>query len=91
LPMMALSMIALAFATWTQSPMFGAASGLLIWFTVALQSLARSEEVTTFVQEDVIIGMAPLYVVATMIATVVVVLGSGGLPGRDRWEPMRWS
>lgn len=91
LPMVALSMIALAFATWTQSPMFGAASGLLIWFTVALQSLARSKEVTTFVHEDVIIGMAPLYVFATMIAGVVVLLGSGGLPGRDRWEPMRWS
>lgn len=91
LPMVALSMIALAFATWTQSPMFGAASGLLIWFTVALQSLARSEEVTTFVHEDVITGMAPLYVFATMIAGVVVMLGSGGLPGRDRWEPMRWS
>lgn len=91
LPMVALSMIALAFATWTQSPMFGAASGLLIWFTVALQSLARSREVTTFVQQDVITGMAPLYVVATMIAAVVVMVGSGGLPGRDRWEPMRWS
>jgi hypothetical protein len=91
LPMVALSMIALAFATWTQSPMFGAASGLLIWFTVALQSLARSREVTTFVTQDVITGMAPLYVAATMIAGVVIVLGSGGLPGRDRWEPMRWS
>jgi hypothetical protein len=58
---------------------------------VALQSLARSREVTTFVTQDVIAGMAPLYVAATMIAGVVIVLGSGGLPGRDRWEPMRWS
>lgn len=91
LPMVGLSMIALAFATWTQSPMFGATSGLLIWFTVSLQSLSRTDRVTAFVQEDVIAGMAPLYVVATMIALVVVVLGSGGMPGRDRWEPMRWS
>ena len=91
LPMVGLSMIALAFATWTQSPVFGAASGLLVWFTVSLQSLARANEVTAFVQEDAITGMAPLYVMATMIAAVVVVLGSGGLPGQDRWEPMRWS
>ncbi len=91
LPMVGLSMIALAFATWTQSPVFGAASGLLIWFTVSLQSLSRANDVTAFVQEDVITGMAPLYVIATMIAAVVVLLGSGGLPGRDRWEPMRWS
>lgn len=91
LPMVGLSMIALAFATWTQSPMFGAASGLLIWFTVSLQSLSRANEVTAFVQRDVITGMAPLYVIATMIAALVVVLGSGGLPGQDKWEPMRWS
>jgi hypothetical protein len=91
LPMVGLSMIALAFATWTQSPVFGAASGLLIWLAVSLQSLARADDVTAFVHEDVIAGMAPLYALATMVALVVVMLGSGGLPGRDRWEPMRWS
>lgn len=91
LPMVGLSMIALAFATWTQSPIFGAASGLLVWFAVSLQSLARTDEITTFVQEDVITGMAPLYVMVTMLAAVVVVVGSGGMPGQDRWEPMRWS
>lgn len=90
LPMVGLSMIALAFATWTQSPAFGAASGLAIWLAVALQSLSRTNDVTAFVHEDVIAGMAPLYVLATMLAAIVVMLGSGGLPGRDRWEPMRW-
>jgi hypothetical protein len=91
LPMIGLSMIALAFATWTQSPLFGAASGLAIWLAVALQSLTRANDVTAFVQEDVIVGMAPLYALATLLAAVVVMLGSGGLPGRDRWESMRWS
>lgn len=91
LPMVGLSMVALAFATWTQSPAFGAASGLLVWLAVALQSLVRTNEVTAFVQEDVIAGMAPLYALATAVALVVVGKGSGGLPGRDRWEPMRWS
>lgn len=91
LPMVGLSMIALAFATWTQSPVFGAASGLLVWFAVSLQSLARANDVTAFVQEDAIAGMAPLYVMATLLAAVVVMMGSGGLPGQERWEPMRWS
>lgn len=91
LPMVGLSMVALAFATWTQSPVFGTASGLAIWFTVTLQSLARANDVTAFVHEDVIAGMAPLYVLATLLAVVAVMLGSGGLPGQDRWEPMRWS
>ncbi len=91
LPMVGLSMIALAFATWTQSPVFGAASGLAIWFAVALQSLTRAGDVTAFVRDDVIAGMAPLYVLATVLATVLVMLGSGGLPGQDRWESMRWS
>lgn len=91
LPMVGLSMIALAFATWTQSPVFGAASGLLIWLAVSLQSLSRANDVTAFVNEDVIAGMAPLYALATLVAAVVVMMGSGGLPGRERWEPMRWS
>jgi hypothetical protein len=91
LPMVGLSMIALAFATWTQSPMFGAASGLSIWFVVALQGLSRANDVTAFVDRDVIAGMAPLYAVAAVIALIAVIVGSGGMPGRDRWEPMRWS
>lgn len=91
LPMVGLSMIALAFATWTQSPVFGAVSGLAIWLVVSLQGLSRTSEVTAFVHEDVIAGMAPLYALATIVALVVVMMGSGGLPGRDRWEPMRWS
>ncbi|HYH11698.1 MAG TPA: hypothetical protein VD789_05010, partial [Thermomicrobiales bacterium] len=91
LPMVGLSMVALAFATWTQSPVFGAASGLAIWLTVALQSLTRANDVTAFVHKDVIAGMAPLYAAATLVAGVVVLLGASGMPGQDRWESMRWS
>lgn len=91
LPLVGLSMVALAFATWTQSPVFGAASGLAIWLTVALQGLTRANDVTAFVHEDVITGMAPLYAAATLVAGVVVMMGSSGMPGQTRWESMRWS
>ncbi len=88
LPMMAISMLALAVAVVMRNATAGGAAAIAVWGAIVVGSELRNDQVSQAVAPATLGQLAPVYVMLTMISLGVTLWMSGD--GSNRRELARW-